>query len=140
MKNLARLSFLYTVFATIATIINIGTQAIVVWIYEGSYELPLSIFIGTVTSLPIKYLLEKKYIFGFVTNNLSHDGKTFLIYTSMGIITTLIFWGIEWAFHLAFETDYMRYIGGAIGLALGYTIKYHLDKSFVFIKRESLKD
>lgn len=140
MKNLARISFLYTVFATIATIINIGTQAVVVWIYEGSYELPLSIFIGTAASLPIKYFLEKIYIFSFVTNNLAHDGKTFLIYTSMGIFTTLIFWGIEWAFHLVFETDYMRYFGGAIGLALGYTIKYHLDKRFVFVKRESLKD
>jgi hypothetical protein len=27
----------------------------------------------------------------------------------------------------------MRYLGGVIGLAIGYLTKYHLDKRFVFI-------
>jgi len=30
----------------------------------------------------------------------------------------------------------MRYLGGAIGLTLGYVIKYRLDKRFVFVTRK----
>ncbi len=50
----------------------------------------------------------------------------------MGALTTLIFLAFEFAFHYAFETRPMRYLGAVIGLAIGYTSKYHLDKRFVF--------
>ena len=53
----------------------------------------------------------------------------------MGVFTTAIFWGTEYAFHLIFTTDAMRYIGGVLGLTIGYYIKYQLDKRFVFIDR-----
>ena len=49
------------------------------------------------------------------------------------MVTTLVFWGTEFAFHLAFQTDAMRYLGGVIGLVIGYAIKYQLDKRYVFI-------
>jgi len=52
----------------------------------------------------------------------------------MGLATTLIFWGFEFSFHYFFETKEMRYLGGVIGLAIGYLTKYHLDKRFVFRK------
>ncbi len=52
----------------------------------------------------------------------------------MGLVTTMIFWGFEYGFHLIFESKKMRYFGGIIGLAIGYFIKYHLDKRFVFCK------
>jgi putative flippase GtrA len=62
----------------------------------------------------------------------AHDTQTFALYTIMGLLTTVVFWGFEWGFHWAFETKEMRYLGGVIGLAIGYLIKYHLDKRFVF--------
>ncbi|HMU91334.1 MAG TPA: GtrA family protein, partial [Pseudomonadales bacterium] len=31
-----------------------------------------------------------------------------------------------------FATKEMRYLGGIIGLAIGYLAKYHLDKRYVF--------
>ena len=46
--------------------------------------------------------------------------------------TTAIFWGFEYGFWLAFGTARMRYLGGVIGLVIGYVTKYHLDKHFVF--------
>jgi positive regulator of sigma E activity len=52
----------------------------------------------------------------------------------MGVFTTLIFWLTEYAFHLVFLTDEMRYIGAILGLSVGYYVKYQLDKRFVFIK------
>jgi putative flippase GtrA len=50
----------------------------------------------------------------------------------MGIVTTIVFWGFEFSFHLLFETKEMRYLGGILGLAVGYLTKYHLDKRYVF--------
>jgi putative flippase GtrA len=48
------------------------------------------------------------------------------------VITTLIFWGTETLFWLTWGTDLMRETGAVIGLAVGYVIKYNLDKRFVF--------
>lgn len=135
MKGVARLALLYAVFAVIATAANIGCQALVIWVYQGPYAVPLSILVGTAAGLPIKYVLEKRHIFGFESDNLAHDGRLFMLYSAMGVFTTALFWGIEYAFHHAFGTDAMRYLGGTIGLTLGYIIKYHLDKRFVFVNR-----
>ena len=49
------------------------------------------------------------------------------------VFTTAIFWGVEYAFHLIFGTGTMRYMGAVIGLALGFYIKYQLDKNYVFV-------
>jgi len=108
-------------------------------IYNGHYSIEISIFIGTIAGLPLRYYLEKRYIFAFKSEDIKHDSKLFVLYSSMGIITTFIFWGTEYLFYILFNTDFMRYTGGVIGLALGYFIKYQLDKRFVFIAK-SQKD
>ena len=138
MKSVARIAGLYAVFATLATAVNIGSQACVIWLYHGVYAVPLSILVGTAAGLPVKYVLEKRHIFGFESDNLAHDGRMFALYSLMGLFTTALFWVVEWAFHTAFGTDAMRYLGGAIGLTLGYVIKYHLDKRFVFVKSSTV--
>jgi putative flippase GtrA len=61
-----------------------------------------------------------------------HDLQTFILYTAMGVVTTLVFWGFEFGFNSAFQDKNMRYLGALIGLAIGYWAKYHLDKRFVF--------
>lgn len=55
-----------------------------------------------------------------------------MLYTVMGIFTTIIFLAFEFGFHAIFETKEMRYVGGVIGLMIGYICKYYLDKRFVF--------
>jgi putative flippase GtrA len=134
MKGVARLAMLYALFALIAICVNIGCQALVIWLYQGMYAVPLSVLVGTAAGLPVKYVLEKRHIFGFESKSLAHDGQTFMLYTFMGVFTTALFWGIEYAFHVMFQTDGMRYLGGAIGLTVGNIIKYHLDKHYVFRK------
>jgi putative flippase GtrA len=138
MKAVARIALLYAVFAALATAANLGTQALVIWAYQGPYAVPLSILVGTAAGLPIKYVLEKRHIFDFKADDLAHDGRMFFLYTAMGVFTTLLFWGVEYGFHLAFGTDLMRYVGGAIGLSAGYVIKYQLDKRYVFIARPAV--
>jgi putative flippase GtrA len=137
-NSVSRIAVLYAVFAAFATVVNIGIQALVFWLYQGPYAVPLSIMVGTAAGLPVKYVLEKRHIFSFASDNLAHDGRMFALYSFMGIFTTALFWGIEYAFHHTFETDAMRYLGGVIGLALGYAIKYHLDKRFVFVPRSAV--
>jgi putative flippase GtrA len=124
----------YSVFAVIATVVNLLTQEISMQIYSGLYALYLSIAAGTLTGLYTKFILDKRYIFAFETKGLGDHGKHFLLYSFMGVFTTIIFWGTELTFHFVFETDAMRYLGGAIGLAIGYWIKYQLDKRYVFVR------
>ena len=127
-----KLATLYTIFAIIATICNILAQDICTHIYSGHFYIFISIIFGTAIGLVIKYILDKKYIFKYKTQNAQHDGKVFMLYTVMGIFTTIIFWGFEFGFHAIFETKEMRYVGGVIGLMIGYICKYYLDKRFVF--------
>ena len=128
------LAIKYTLFAIAATLTNIFCQDLTYKIYNGSYGLYLSMLSGTLAGLTIKYILDKTYIFSFRTQNLVQDGQKFVLYSVMGIGTTLIFWGFEMIFDFTFNTIPMRYTGAIIGLALGYYIKYRLDKRFVFVE------
>jgi putative flippase GtrA len=132
-KTAAKIAILYVLFAVLSTAINIGSQMISVWAYKGLFYIEISVLVGTAMVLPLRYLLEKRYIFSFKSKSLAHDGKLFFIYSAMGVITTLIFWGMEYTFHLIYDTDFMRYIGGIFGLSIGFYIKYQLDKKYVFV-------
>ena len=109
-----RLAILYTALALIAMAANIGSQELTVRAYHGPFQIPMSVFIGTGVGLVIKY------------------ARTFGLYLVMGIATTAIFWGFEFGFNQVFQSKDMRYVGGLIGLAIGYWTKYHLDKRYVF--------
>jgi putative flippase GtrA len=137
MNIAARIALVYAMVSAIATIANLGTQALAIWLYKGAYSVELSVLAGTAMGFPIKYVLEKKYVFEFKAISLGHDTRLFILYGLMGVFTTIIFWGIEFLFQYIYGTDAMRYMGGAIGLTIGSYIKYHLDKRFVF-KREQV--
>ena len=132
-KTATKIAVLYTLFAVVSTAINIGSQMVSIWVYEGTFSVEISILVGTAMGLPLRYFLEKRYIFNFTSKNLVRDGKLFVFYSAMGVITTLIFWGTEYAFHLIYDTDFMRYLGGGIGLSVGFYVKYQLDKKYVFV-------
>ena len=127
-----KLAAIYALLAAIATATNIGAQAGFLLAYNGGHAIALSIIAGTSIGLIVKYALDKRYIFSFKAESAAHNGKIFALYASTGVITTAIFWGLELSFHLFFGTDLMRYLGGVIGLAIGYVTKYELDKRFVF--------
>ncbi|KAK47619.1 GtrA family protein [Caballeronia sp. LZ029] len=127
-----QLALLYTFFAAIATAANIGAQDLTTRLYTGPWHILLSVFIGTGVGLVVKYVLDKKWIFRFKAENARHDATMFTLYVTMGLVTTAIFWGVEFGFNHIFGTAEMRYVGGCIGLAIGYVIKYRLDKRYVF--------
>lgn len=132
MIDLFRLAMLYMAFAIVATLCNILTQDVCSYLYSGDFSILISIIIGTGFGLVVKYILDKKYIFQYKTKNAGHNRHIFFLYTVMGILTTFIFWGFEFGFHYIFETKEMRYLGGILGLMIGYICKYFLDKRYVF--------
>ena len=127
-----RLALVYALLAIVATVTNIATQDVFLRVYQGSFAIALSVLAGTLVGLVVKYALDKRFIFSFQAKSLAHDSRVFLLYAGMGVFTTLLFWSMEFAFHLLFDTREMRYLGGIIGLAAGYWLKYELDKRFVF--------
>src|SRR5258708_28237388 len=127
-----RLAIVYTIIALIATAANLGAQEVTVCAWHGAFQIALSVFIGTGVGLIVKYVLDKIFIFRFRAASTLHDLQTFILYTGMGVVTTLLFWGFEFGFNSAFQDKNMRYVGALIRLDLGYWAKYHLDKRFLF--------
>jgi putative flippase GtrA len=127
----------YTMFALVATLANIGSQEVSIRLYNGSYGFFLSVMVGTAVGLVTKYLLDKRLIFNYQTRDIAHDTRTFTLYSMTGVFTTLIFWGFEFSFAYLFPSREMRYLGGVIGLGIGYFIKYRLDRRFVFTLGET---
>jgi len=127
-----RLAVLYVALAVVAIAANIGAQDLFARLYRGTLDELLSVVAGTAVGLLAKYALDKRFIFGFRARSAAHDARVFLQYAAMGLVTTLVFWALEFGFAHAFGGRAMRYLGGVLGLGLGYYLKYRLDKRFVF--------
>jgi putative flippase GtrA len=127
----------YALFALLATGLNLGTQGLVLSTFPGPFALFLAIGVGTVAGIVLKYVLDCRFIFAYVNRSIRDNLVTFIFYAFMSGITTLVFWGIELSFDAAFSTENARYLGGIVGLLLGYTLKYQLDKRFVFSRGAS---
>jgi len=138
--------FLYALFAFISTLINIATQKFVEFfillsgfnffktiIYKNiTVSLLLKMFVATIIAFVFKFLVDKILIFGNRDKAVSENVRQILFYGFFAVFTTLIFWGTELLFKLFFSFRYSEYAGAVIGLCIGYTIKYILDKKFVF--------
>jgi putative flippase GtrA len=132
MKSSTDIALKYSTIALAASALNLILQALIVHFYSGPFSIEISIMMATALVLPIKYYLDKRIIFDFKSNNLVHDIKHFRQYVFVSIFTVFVFWGTEAIFQAVFDSNTMRYIGGAIGLAISFYMKYQLDKRFVF--------
>lgn len=130
--SLKTLVCLYAAFAVLATLANLGTQRLILSLESSAAGLGLAMFFGTLVGLVIKYLLDKRWIFADTSRSMRSHGKKFTLYSVMGLFTTGIFWATETTFWLVGQTEAMREIGAVLGLAVGYLVKYRLDRRFVF--------
>ena len=124
----------YLGFAVIATASNLGAQALIhgVWPPQGlAYWVALAF--GTSVGLVVKYLLDKRFIF---FDRASDHVRQFARYSLTGVATTAIFWGLQTGFYLIWDGRAALYLGGALGLGIGYFVKYQLDKRYVFDRVE----
>ncbi|MHA1230736.1 MAG: GtrA family protein [Candidatus Helarchaeota archaeon] len=113
---------LYSIISAGACIIYIGVQYLV------GYDILFPILAGG-ASLTIKKILDQEYA-TFFRERL----REIILYGFFAIFTTLIFWGVQYLLTIIIGEEY--YIGaGAIGLAIGYTVKFILDKLYVFKKK-----
>lgn len=122
----------YSAFAVIATIVNLGIQRVVLGLDDTMGSFVMAVAAGTLGGLVVKYILDKRWIFYDLATGARAHGEKFSRYTTMGLITTAIFWGTETAFWLIWQSDLMRELGAIIGLSIGYAIKYQLDRRYVF--------
>ena len=132
------LVFKYSIFAIISTGFNLLFQYFSFLLYSGIASLYIAMFFGTLAGLVAKYILDKKYIFYHTPKNKTDDTRKFLLYSFMGVFTTIIFWGTEITFNALSQSPYAKYLGAVIGLSIGYVIKYFLDKKYVFIHNEEV--
>lgn len=124
----------YCVFAALATLANLGAQRLVLAGGDRPGRYLFAVLLGTGVGLVVKYLLDKRWIFGDPETGLKAHGRKFAIYTVVGGVTTALFWGSETAAWLYFGTDTAREIGALLGLAVGYAMKYQLDRRFTFAR------
>lgn len=128
-----RIALLYALFAVAATLANLAAQRAALALHAGPGALPLAIAAGTAAGLVVKYLLDKRWIFGDRSAGLAAHGRRFTLYTATGAATTAVFWGFEYAFWRLGDGDpVLREAGAVIGLSIGYVAKYRLDRRFVF--------
>lgn len=130
----------YVLFAVIATAANLLVQRLVLFtvvfmplLQDLAYVVYVgALGAGTIAGLLLKYILDKKWIFGDRSTGIEAHGKRFSLYVLMGVVTTAIFWGTETLCWWLFHSTVSRELGGVMGLSIGYLIKYRLDRRFVF--------
>ena len=120
----------YTAFAVIAVLANLASQRVLLAALPNAYGLALAV--GTIVGLLVKYALDRKWIFAGATHRRAGQTGTFGLYAATGVVTTLIFWGFETSAWLIWETHMAREAGAVAGLAIGYVVKYQLDRRYVF--------
>jgi len=126
-----KVAFRYVLFAVLSALVNFATQEAVI---RAVPVLPLafSILAGTAVGFAVKYLLDKKWIFFDDYVSAGSEARKVTLYGLFSVGTTLIFWAFEVSFWAIWQTDFAKYSGGALGLAVGYLLKYALDRRFVF--------
>ena len=125
------IAFRYVLFAILSSLINFAVQELVV---RGLPWAPLmaSILAGTAAGFAAKYVLDKNWIFFDSSSSHKEEARKVGLYGLFSILTTIVFWSFEIAAWGIWQTDFAKYAGGALGLAIGYVVKYWLDRRFVF--------
>jgi putative flippase GtrA len=126
----------YVLFAAVSTVVNLLTQE-AAFRLAPVFQLELSILAGTGAGFLARYVLEKKWVFFDAFTGYSAEARKLVLYGAFGVATTLLFWAVEIAFWLIWETAAAKYTGAVIGLSIGYWAKYFLDKHYVFRLRSS---
>ena len=128
----------YSAFAVIATVANLGAQRVVLMAGDGPLHFALAVLAGTALGLVVKYVLDKNWIFADTETGMKAHSRKFSLYTAMGLVTTAIFWGAETLAWTLTQSHAAREWGAVLGLAVGYVVKYQLDRRFVFTRPEAV--
>ena len=135
---------LYIIFAICSTVLNFLVQKLCEVTFYSinksffSLQIYKSIDIATLLKLAtatiaafiFKYLVDRFLVFKkekYTTKQKEIAGIG--LYTLFSVFTTFLFWGVQLSFKIYLNQEYL---GLVLGLGAGYTIKFFLDKHFVF--------
>jgi putative flippase GtrA len=121
---------LYAAFCALAIAANLSLQAIAARGLGLGYW--PSLMVGTGGGLVFKYVLDRNYVFDARGAGAAKDVRRFVLYAGFGLFTTAVFWSTEWLGHRYLTGETGRYLGGGLGLCIGYALKYWMDKRWVF--------
>lgn len=126
----------YLLFGFLASALNIGSQAISFYFMgRDTQDVFIAMVVGTAVGFVFKYYVDKKVIFKHTSITVSMEGVVALKYTLFSILTTLVYILFEMFAHTYFEHCCKEEVGAALGLLVGYIIKYYLDKHYTFINK-----
>lgn len=123
---------LYLCFAVLSSGVNLLTQWLLMSNLAGRYAFGVALIGGTATGWIVKYLLDKRVVFRHRSEGNLQLAENMATHAGAGVFTTLLFWIIEIVFHLFVPLDGAMYIGAALGLAISYTVRYQIDRLYVF--------
>lgn len=124
----------YVAFAMLSMGVNLGVQHLALLVYRGAFALALSILAGTAAGFLCKYVLDKRFIFFADHAAAAQEAGRIVLYGATGVVTTLLFWGCELGLWRIVGASWGRDVGGVFGLAIGYWVKYQLDRRLVFTR------
>jgi len=107
-----------------------GLDAVIVLGKSALYWIALAA--GTAGGFLLKYALDKKFVFRFRAASPGRGAITLVRYGLTAVVTTVVFWSVQWLFAVGFSWEGAKYVGGSVGLTAGYILKYFLDRRFVF--------
>jgi putative flippase GtrA len=126
----------YVAFAVLSTLANLLTQE-AVFQTAPVMRLSLSILAGTIVGFAVKYVLDKNWIFYDAYTTHTQELRKVALYGAFSVVTTAIFWAVEVAFWIIWQTSVAKYAGAVLGLSIGYGAKYLLDRQYVFRERRA---
>ncbi len=147
-KSVTRQAVLYFLFAACVIVLNLIIQYLhmnflspwicsqVSWSFVQTYYCPESgrVLFGSILGVGVAYIvkffLDKFIVFEKKSTNLKQTSKEFIKYFLFAILTTAINIGGQYLLYWAFSIDYI--IAGFISLAIGYFVKFLLDRKYVF--------
>jgi putative flippase GtrA len=132
MRRAAALWLRYAAFAALAVAANLASQYVCFRLYDGPAALFAALVFGTGVGLVVKYVLDAVWIFDDAGGSARDHARKFSLYAATGVVTTAIFWGAELLAAALSADVHVRLAGGAVGLVLGYVMKFYLDGRFVF--------
>lgn len=121
----------YVAFAVVSGAANLAAQELTV---RSAPALPVlaSVLVGTAVGFVVKYVLDKYWIFFDGYDGHAEEVRKIAVYGVSAVLTTALFWTVELGAWSLWRTSEAKYAGAVVGLALGYLIKYRLDKHYVF--------
>lgn len=121
----------YVITAVLSIFANLVAQQVTV-VGAPAAHLMVSIVAGTIVGFFAKYLMDKIWTFREAYTTPAAEAHRIILSGLFSVGTTIIFWAFELGFLAIWKTDFAKYAGAVIGLSIGYTAKFWLDRRHVF--------